>query len=445
LALAALAVLSLFIPAAAQVRRGVRVDFKQTTLKNGLRVITVEDASAPVVALAIAYDVGSRNERAGRTGFAHLFEHMMFKGSENVGAREHNFLIANNGGTMNGTTNEERTLYFEAVPSNQLELILFLEADRMRSLDVSQANLDNQREVVKEERRLRLDNEPYGKSGERHQELMYDNFAYKHSVIGSMDDLNAAGVTDVRDFFKMYYAPNNAVLVLVGDFKTADALARIRKHFEAIPRQPSPPTVDAAEPEQKEERRAVMDDPLARLARVQIGYKTASGNTADHYALRVLSAALQTGQSSRLYQRLVKEREMAATVGGFVEDNRGAGGFYVNANIRPNVKPEDVEAAIYEEIERLKREPVADWELEKAKNSARAAFINAIDTSLNRANLLTEYVLFYNDPGLINTMPDKIAAVTKEDVQRVAAKYLKQTGRTVVLTMPKARVASAGQ
>ncbi len=157
---AALAVLSLFTSAAAQGRRNVRVDFKQTTLKNGLRVITVEDASAPGVALAIAYDVGSRNERKGRTGFAHLFEHMMFKGSENDGAREHNFLIANNGGTMNGTTNEERTLYFEAVPANQLELILFLEADRMRSLDVNQANFDNQREVVKEERRLRLDNEP---------------------------------------------------------------------------------------------------------------------------------------------------------------------------------------------------------------------------------------------------------------------------------------------
>src|SRR5687768_6168920 len=272
-ALAALAVLSLSGPAAAQTRRNVRVDFKQTTLKNGLRVITVEDPSAPVVALAVAYDVGSRNERAGRTGFAHLFEHMMFKGSENVGSREHNFLIANNGGTMNGTTNEERTLYFEAVPANQLELVLFLEADRMRSLDVSQANLDNQREVVKEERRLRLDNEPYGKSGERQQELMYDNFAYKHSVIGSMEDLGAATVEDVREFFKMYYAPNNAVLVLVGDFKTADALAKIKSYFESIPRQPDPPAVDMAEPQQKAERKATVDDELARAPRVDIAYK----------------------------------------------------------------------------------------------------------------------------------------------------------------------------
>ena len=438
---AALAVLALFVHAAAtaQVPRNVRVDFKQTTLKNGLRVITVEDRSAPVVALAIAYDVGSRNERKGRTGFAHLSEHMMFKGSENVGAREHNFLIANNGGTMNGTTNEERTLYFEAVPSNQLELVLFLEADRMRSLDVSQANLDNQREVVKEERRLRLDNEPYGKSGERQQELMFDNFAYKHSVIGSMEDLGAATVEDVREFFKMYYAPNNAVLVLVGDFKTADALARIRKHFEAIPRQPAPPAVDAAEPEQTAERRDTLEDPLARLARVQVGFKAAPGHTPDYYALQVLSAALQSGQSSRLYQRLVKEKELVTTVGGFADQSRGTGGFYVNATLRPGSKTADVEAAIYEEIERLKREPIADWELKKAKNSTRAGFINSVDTSLGRANLLTQFAVLYGDPNLINTVPERVAAVTKEDVQRVAQKYLKQTNRTVVVTMPKAR------
>ena len=427
-----------------QASRNVRVDFKQTTLKNGLRVITVEDSSAPVVALAIAYDVGSRNERKGRTGFAHLFEHMMFKGSENVGAREHTFLIANNGGTMNGTTNEDRTLYFEAVPSNQLEMVLFLEADRMRSLAVNQENLDNQREVVKEERRLRLDNEPYGRSGEVMQELMYDNFAYKHSVIGSMDDLNAATVPDVREFFRMYYAPNNAVLALVGDFKTADALARIRKYFEAIPRQTAPPGVDAAEPEQAAERRATVDDALARLARVQIGFKTAPGNTPDYYALEVLSAALQSGQSSRLYQRLVKEKEMAAGVGGFVDESRGASGFHISVTLRPGIKPEDAEAAIYEEIERLKREPIADWELQKAKNSTRASFIGAIDTSLSRANTISQFALYYNDPNLINTAPDKYGAVTKDEVQRVANKYLKQANRTVVVTMPKARVMSAG-
>src|ERR671929_1178926 len=227
----ALAVLS----AQAQGPRNVRVDFKETTLKNGLRVITVEDHSAPVVALSITYNVGSRNERPGRTGFAHLFEHMMFKGSENVGSGEHFYLIFNNGGTMNGTTNEDRTTYFEALPANQLDLALFLEADRMRSLVINKANLDNQRNAVQEERRLGVDNQPYGQSGEVQQGLIYDNFAYKHTVIGSMEDLSAASVEDVAAFFKTYYAPNNAVLVLVGDFNTADALKKIKQSFEAIP------------------------------------------------------------------------------------------------------------------------------------------------------------------------------------------------------------------
>ncbi len=209
--------------AQAQTGRNVRVDFKETTLKNGLRVITVEDHTAPVVAISITYNVGSRNERQGRTGFAHLFEHMMFKGSENIGSGEHFLLVFNNGGTMNGTTNEDRTNYFEALPANQLDLALYLEADRMRSLAITKDNLDNQRNAVQEERRLGVDNQPYGKSGEIQQELLYDNFAYKHTTIGSMEDLNAASVDDVAAFFKMYYAPNNAVLTLVGDFDTKDA------------------------------------------------------------------------------------------------------------------------------------------------------------------------------------------------------------------------------
>ena len=189
--------------------KAVKVNFTDVRLDNGLRVILVEDHSAPVVSLCVTYNVGSRNERPGRTGFAHLFEHMMFQGSENVGKGEHFYLIFNNGGTMNGTTNEERTNYFQTVPANQLDLVLFLEADRMRSLDVSQENLDNQRQVVQEERRLGVDNQPYGRSRERLQELLYDNFAYKHSVIGSMADLNAATLEDVREFFRIYYAPNN--------------------------------------------------------------------------------------------------------------------------------------------------------------------------------------------------------------------------------------------
>src|SRR5882672_463008 len=264
----------------AQMARKVHVDYKETTLKNGLRVVTVEDHSAPVISLSVTYNVGSRNERKGRTGFAHLFEHMMFKGSENVGSGEHFVLVFNNGGNMNGTTNEDRTNYFEILPANQLDLALFLEADRMRSLAITKENLDNQRNAVQEERRLGLDNQPYGKSGEIQQELLYDNFAYKHSVIGSMEDLNAASVEDVAAFFKTYYAPNNAVLVLVGDFDTRDAIARIEKNYASIPRQPAPPAIDMTEPEQKAERRVTVDDVLARAPRVDVAFKAVPGNTA---------------------------------------------------------------------------------------------------------------------------------------------------------------------
>ena len=427
----------------AQMARKVHVDYKETTLKNGLRVVTVEDHSAPVISLSVTYNVGSRNERKGRTGFAHLFEHMMFKGSENVGSGEHFVLVFNNGGNMNGTTNEDRTNYFEALPANQLDLALFLESDRMRSLAITKDNLDNQRNAVQEERRLGVDNQPYGKTGELQQEMLYDNFAYKHSVIGSMEDLNAASVEDVSEFFKTYYAPNNAVLVLVGDFDTKDAVARINKSFEGIPRQPDPPSVDMTEPQQKAERRATIDDVLARLPRVDIAYKAVPGNTADYYALAVLGAALQGGQSSRLYQKLVKEKELTTNVNGFMDEKRGTGALYTFATLRPNVKAADVEAAIYEEIERLKKEPIADWELQKAKNTTRRGFINSLQSSLSRAVTLGQFSVYYNDPGLINTRLDKVSAVTKDDVQRVANQYLGETNRTIIITMPKAKAAGA--
>lgn len=423
----------------AQAARNVRVDYKETTLKNGLRVITVEDHSAPVVAVSVTYNVGSRDERKGRTGFAHLFEHMMFKGSENVGSGEHFMLVFNNGGNMNGTTNTDRTNYFEVLPANQLDLALFLEADRMRSLAITKENLDNQRKAVQEERRLGVDNQAYGKSEEVQQELMYDNFAYKHTTIGSMEDLDAASVEDVAAFFKMYYAPNNAVLVVVGDFKAADALAKVRSNFEAIPRQPNPPAVDMTEPQQKAERRANLDDVLARAPRVDIAFKAVPGNTKDFYALQVLAAALQGGQSSRLYQKLVKEKEMTTTVGGFIDERRGIGALYTSATLRPNATTADVETIIYGEIDRLKKEPIADWELQKAKNTTRRTFINGLQSSISRAITLGQYTVYYNEPALINARLDKVAAVTKEDVQRVANQYLVDTNRTVVVTMPKAK------
>jgi predicted Zn-dependent peptidase len=419
--------------------REIKVHFKDVKLKNGLRVLLSEDHTVPVVSLAITYNVGSRDERKGRTGFAHLFEHMMFKGSENVGAGEHMVLIFNNGGQLNGTTSEERTNYFETLPANQLDLALFLEADRMRSLPsaITKENLDNQRNAVQEERRLGLDNQPYGKTREKFQETMYDNFAYKHLVIGSMEDLNAASVDDVKEFFRVYYAPNNAVLALTGDFKTEEALTKIKKYFEPISSQPAPAPVNIAEPEQTAERRFSMEDSLARLPQLVIGHKGVTGNTTDFHSMQVLNQALAAGQSSRLYQRLVKDKELVTNVFGFVREMRGPGNYQIVATLAPGKKFEEVEAVINEEVGKLQGEPIADWELQKAKNSARRNSIQALQSTLFTAIRLAEFAAFYNDPNLINTQFQKIVAVTKADVQRVAVKYLKPTNRTVAQTIAK--------
>lgn len=415
-----------------------RVNLQETILKNGLRVILVEDRSTPVFTLAITYDVGSRDEPKGRTGFAHLFEHMMFQGSANVGKAEHFAHVFNSGGNMNGTTSGDRTNYYNILPSNQLEMALFLEADRMRGLEITQENFDNQRNAVQEERRLNVDNAAYGVSDELLQSLIYDNFAYKHVAIGSMEDLNAATTEDAKEFFKTYYAPNNAVLTLVGDFETKDALARIRKHFENIPKQPKPPVVDMTEPPQNAERRMAREDPLARQTRVNIAYKAVPGNTDDFYPLQVLSYVLISGQSSRLYQKLMNENQVASGVTGYMDERRGTGAFYITTFPNSGKTSEETEKIIYEEIEKLKTSPAADWEIQKAKNGLCRAFINNVQTSMGLSTTIGIYAVYYNDPNLINTRLDKVNKVTAEDVRRVANKYLTQNNRTVFITTPKA-------
>ena len=421
----------------------LEVPIQQYKLDNGLRVVFSEDHSAPTYGISITYNVGSHNERAGRTGFAHLFEHMMFQGSQNVGKGEHMILVENNGGDMNGTTTEDRTNYFESFASNQLDLGLFLEADRMRSLVISQANLDNQRNAVQEERRLGVDNQPYGKTSEVLQETVYDNFANKHSVIGSMEDLNAATVADVQDFFRVNYAPNNAVLTLVGDFQPQEALAKIKKYFGAIEAQPAPPAPDLAEPTQHGERRKTIDDPFAETPRLDIAFKTPPGQTGDWYALDVLASALGAGQSSRLYQSLVKEKELAVNVFTNVDEHRGPSTFNVVVLARPGKDLKEVEKAVYAEIDRLKSEAIADWELQKVRMTNRRQTAQRMESTLYRSYLIGEMAVIFNDPNLINTGFNKIQSVGKEDIQRVAKTYLTQDNRTVITTLPKPKAEAA--
>jgi zinc protease len=421
-----------------------KIQFTDTRLKNGLRLIISEDHAAPMFSIVVNYNVGSRDERKGRTGFAHLFEHMMFKGSENVGPGEHPYLMFMNGGNMNGTTNKDRTMYYESLPANQLDLALFLEADRMRSLAITKANLDNQRNAVQEERRLAVDNQPYGKTFEALDALAYENFAYEHSVIGSMEDLSAASVDDVATFFKTYYAPNNAVIAIVGDVDTKTTLEKARKYFDSIPSQPAPPVVDMTEPAQTEERRATLEDPLARLTRLDMAYKIPPSSSADDDAIEVLSTILSGGRSARFYESIVRQKQLATNVSAGAGERRGPGLFNVVAIAPPGKAVADLETAIDEEIEKVKTGPIADWEMEKARTGARSGFVNSVGSSLQRAILLSQYAMFYNKPDLINTRADDIAKVSAADVQRVAKQYLVKTGRTVVVTIPKAAAPAKG-
>ena len=438
-------VLALLAAVSLSAADGPVIKFSDVKLKNGLRVIVSEDHSAPTFSIAVTYNVGSADEKARRTGFAHLFEHMMFKGSENVGPGEHFTLVFNNGGNMNGTTNQDRTLYFETLPANQLELAIFLESDRMKSLDINKANLDNQRNAVQEERRLGLDNQPYGKTYERIDEQAYDNPAYKHSVIGSMEDLNAASVDDVATFFKTYYAPNNAVLSIVGDVDTKKTMGLIEKYFGAIARQPDPKRPDLTEPPHTAERRSTIEDPLARLPRIDVAWIVPPAQSPDSAALDVLSDVLSSGRSSRINQVVVREKQLATSAGVFAADSRGPGLFSAFAMVAPGKSPADVEAAIYEEIEKVKNGPIADWEIEKAHNGARRSQASQATSTLARAVQLGEYAMFFNDPNLINTRTDKILKVTAADVQRVAKKYLTKENRSVVITMPKAAAPKGDQ
>ncbi|MEW5981182.1 MAG: pitrilysin family protein [Acidobacteriota bacterium] len=432
------------LAAALSAQSAPTITFTDTRLENGLRVILAEDHTAPVYSIAVTYNVGSRDERKGRTGFAHLFEHMMFKGSENVGPGEHFMQVFSNGGTMNGTTSKERTLYYETLPSNQLELGIFLEADRMRSLAITKENLDNQRNAVQEERRLGVDNQPYGRTFEVLDDLAYENPAYEHSVIGSMEDLNAATVDDVAAFFKTYYAPNNAILSIVGDIDTAATLEKVRKAFGSIPAQPAPPSVDDTEPAQNAELRRTLEDALARLPRIDMAYDRPGVASPDNDALNVLATVLSGGRSSRFFQAIVREKQLGPSVSASSAAGRGPGLFRVVGTVAPGKTIEALEAAIDEEIEKVKSAPIADWELEKARNNAKRGIVAGMTSSLTRAIQLADFALVYGDASRINTRLDRIAKVTAADVQRVARKYLTKESRTVVWTVPKATAAPKG-
>jgi zinc protease len=409
---------------------------EEYSLKNGLRVVLNHDDAIPVVALAVYYNVGSRNEREGRTGFAHLFEHMMFQGSANVPKAGHFQHIMKAGGTMNGTTSSERTNYYETLPANQLPLGLWLESDRMRSLAVTQENLDNQREAVKEEKRLRYDNQPYGQIFDLINEMIYKNFANAHSTIGSMEHLDDASVEDVQEFFRIFYAPNNAVLVLSGSFESATAKDLIEKYFGDIPSQPLPPDLDVSEPAEVASNYKEWEDKLAPFPAFLIGWKIPPRRSPEFNALYLAGKTLYDGDSSRLYQKLVKGDESVIQLFGFTDERRGLSSIFVGAIPKPEKDLSKIRDTIMHEITDLATNgPTAD-EMQKMHNQLINDSVRMRQSSMSRAQHIAEFALYDGDPKLINSELDELLQISPDQIRSAVNAYLNTENRALLDVVP---------
>jgi predicted Zn-dependent peptidase len=422
------------------------VQFTDERLPNGLRLIVAEDHLAPVVAVNVWYNVGSKHEVPGKTGFAHLFEHVMFQGSANVGKAEHMALVQAAGGTLNGTTWLDRTNYFETMPSHELELALWLEADRMGTLldALSQENLDNQREVVKNEKRWSYDNRPYGSWVHKLLGHLYpEEHPYHHPTIGSMEDLDAASLDDVRSFFATYYAPNNAVLAVVGDCDRAQVRAWADRYFGPIPANPAiPPLPDMSLPPViGEERREVVEERVP-LPRICFGFRGPAFGDTRLDALDVATQLLSGGKSSRLTRRLVRDERIAQDVMiATLPAVGGASAVLGWATVRPGVDPAVVEAAYLEELARLAAEPPTEDEMVRARALTEADELGALSRVEERADRLSMYATLFNDPGLINTILPRYLSVTAEQIRDVAAQVFRADNRVVLTYLPAAGAA----
>lgn len=409
---------------------------EQYQLENGLRVVLNPDPAIPVVSMAVYYDVGSRNEREGRTGFAHLFEHMMFQGSENVKKAEHFQYVMKAGGTMNGTTSSERTNYYETLPANQLPLGLWLESDRMRSLAVTEENLENQRNAVKEEKRLRYDNQPYGQVFDLLTTMIFKNFANAHSTIGSMEDLDDATVDDVKDFFRVYYAPNNAVLVISGAFDEAEAKTQVEKFFAGIEAQPKPPAIDVAEPAEVAENYQDYEDKLAPLPAFLIGWKIPARRTPEFDALYLAGKLLYDGESSRLYQKLVKGDESIVQLFGFTDERRGPSSVIIGAIPKPEQDLSQIRDTMMREIEDLATNGATAEEMQKLQNQLINDTVRSRQSSMARTQAIAEYALYDGDPTLINSELEDLLKITSDDIKAAVDKYLKTENRALLNVIP---------
>lgn len=416
-----------------------KLAFEQYTLPNGLHVILHQDKSTPIVAVSVMYHVGSKNENPERTGFAHFFEHLMFEGSANIGRGEFDKYVQNAGGNLNANTSFDRTYYFEILPSNQLSLGLWLESERMLHARVDEVGIETQREVVKEERRQRIDNQPYGSILEETFKRAYKVHPYRWPVIGSMAHLAAAEESDYKQFYKDFYVPNNAVLSIAGDIDIEETKALIEKYFAAIPKSPQPvyrPRV--VEPNLAAEIRDTIFDNIQLPAVIQ-AYRIPAQGTKDYYAVDMLSRILSNGESSRLYRSLVDEQQKALFVGNFplaLEDPGISLSFGIT---NMGVSVDELEKAIDAEVEKVQKELITEKEFEKLRNQIESEFVTNNSRVAGIAESLATYHMFFGDANLINTEIDRYLAVTREDIKAAANKYLVKNNRVVLYYLPKSQ------
>lgn len=424
----------------------LHIPVEHTALSNGLRVVASPDHSAPFVTVGVYYQIGFRLEPRGRSGFAHLFEHMMFQGSENAGKMEHIRLINSSGGLLNGTTNYDITNYFEAVPSNALERVLWLEADRMRALKVDDENLRNQRDVVKEEVRVNVMNQPYG--GFPWLDLppvAFRNWPNAHNFYGDFADLDAATLEDVRTFFRTYYAPNNAVLLMVGDLDPREAFELAKRHFDEIPRGPAPPRPDISEPAQKEERRGEVSEKFGPLAGIAIGYTTPPRGTKEWYTAAVLDRILHGGRAGRVHRRLVLEKQIAVEASGGADllETNGPTQMVTRIFPKPEYSTDEAVGAFDSVILELALQGTTPEELDPVKVKMRSDYYSMLEGGMGSymprfglMHYLASFTLFDGDPDRVNTVLDEFLAVTPDAVRSLAQQILIPSNRAIVIRRP---------
>lgn len=414
-----------------------KVTFEEYDLDNGLHVVLHQDNSAPVVTTSVMYHVGAKDENPERTGFAHFFEHLLFEGTKNIGKGKWFEIVTSNGGTNNANTTDDRTYYYEVFPSNSLEVGLWMESERMLHPVIDQTGVDTQNEVVKEEKRLRVDNSPYGSFLAEIKKSLFTKHPYRWATIGSMDHLDAATLEEFQAFNNTYYSPNNAVLVVAGDLDIAKTKEMIKAYFGPIPRKADPKRVSIKEEPITKEIKAKYNDPNIQIPAIVAAYRTPSMKTRDAYVLNMISTVLSDGKSSRLYKKLVDEKKMALQVGAFNVSQEDYGMYLTYGLPLGDTKLEDLVKEIDEEVVKIQNELISEREFEKLQNKYENQFVNANSSVEGIANSLAKYYMLYGDINLINTEIEIYKSITREEIKTVAKKYLNPNQRVLLEYLPK--------